>query len=72
MTATLAAAPLLLAGPALAYNKGEAEQVIKNLAGGAYVLLVCFFFFRLFRKRAKTGTTQASEDRASLHSKAGL
>ena len=61
VTAGLAVVPLLLAGPALAYNKGEAEQVFKNVAGGAYVLLVCLFFFRLLRKRAKTGTTQASQ-----------
>lgn len=52
---------LLLGGPAYAaYDRAAGDQLFKNIAGGAYVLLVCFFFYRLFRKRAASGTSQVS------------
>jgi len=43
-----------------AYNPAEGEEVIKNVAGGAYLILVLIFFYRLLRKRAYTGTTQVN------------
>jgi len=53
--------PLLIGGPAMAaYNPAEGEEVIKNVAGGAYLILVLIFFYRLLRKRAYTGTTQVT------------
>jgi hypothetical protein len=43
-----------------AYNPAQGEEVIKNVAGGAYLILVVIFFYRLLRKRAYTGTTQVT------------
>ena len=57
-----AAIPLLIGGPAwAAYSPAEGEQVLKNVAGAAYIILVCFFFYRLIKKRAYTGVTQVSQ-----------
>lgn len=51
--------PLLIGAPAwAAYSPAQGEQVLKNVAGAAYIILVCFFFYRLIRKRAYTGVTQ--------------
>lgn len=51
--------PLLIAAPAwAAYSPTEGEQALKTVAGAAYIILVCFFFYRLIRKRAYTGVTQ--------------
>jgi len=48
-----------------AYNPAEGEEVIKNVAGGAYLILVLIFFYRLLRKRAYTGTTQSLRSKAN-------
>lgn len=58
--------PLLMGGPAVAaYSPVEGEEVIKNVAGGAYLVLVLIFFYRLLRKRAYTGTTQSFRSKAN-------
>lgn len=57
-TLSVTLVPLLLAGPAFAYNRVDGEEVLKNVAGGAYAILVCIFFVRLLRRRAKSGTTE--------------
>ena len=58
--AAAALIPLLIAAPAWAYSSAQGEQVLKNVAGAAYIVLVCFFFYRLLRKRAYTGVTQVN------------
>jgi hypothetical protein len=40
------------------YDPSAGEEVFKNIAGAAYVLLLAVFCVRLFRKRALFGTTQ--------------
>lgn len=65
--ASIVLLPPLIGGPALAaYSPADGEQVVKNVAGAAYILLVCIFFFRLFRKRAYTGVTQVIADQLEL------
>lgn len=59
--------PLLIGAPAwAAYNPADGEQLFKNAAGAVYIVLVCFFFYRLFRKRAYTGVTQVAPFRLQL------
>ena len=48
-----------LAATQTAYSPSSGAEVFKTAAGAAYVVLVCIFFYRLLRKRATTGTTQA-------------
>ena len=54
----LAAAPAL-AEEAIAYQPTAGGDVVKNLAGVAYLGLVLFFVVRLLSKRAKTATEEA-------------
>ncbi|KAK9908155.1 hypothetical protein WJX75_003460 [Coccomyxa subellipsoidea] len=52
---------LLAAGPALAeeglkYDPGSGAEVVKKVAGAAYVVLLAVFAIRLLTKRAKSAT----------------
>lgn len=62
--ATLLGGMLLAAAPALAdeaikYEPNAGGDVVKNLAGVAYLGLVLFFVVRLLSKRANTATQEA-------------
>lgn len=39
------------------YSPQQGSDTLKNIAGGGYILLVIFYFYRLFRKRAERATT---------------
>lgn len=61
----LAGGPMLLAAPALAadgmavaYNPAGGEETLQTLAGVAYIVVVIFYFVRLFRKRAQKATSE--------------
>lgn len=56
---------LLAANPALAeeglkYDPGSGAEVVKKVAGAAYVVLLAVFAIRLLTKRAKFATGEAS------------
>jgi hypothetical protein len=54
--ASLIAAPAALADEAISYDPSGGNDFIKNVSGVAYIGLVGFFVYRLFKKRAKTAT----------------
>jgi hypothetical protein len=54
-----------LATESVAYNPGGGAEALKVAAGVGYIGLVIFYFARLFSRRAKTFTTEAS--RAATH-----
>lgn len=56
--AALATCPAASAAETVSYNPGGGEDALKTLAGIGYIILVIFYFFRLFRKRAKAATSQ--------------
>ena len=74
----LCLAPLLVGGGTAfaatqtAYSPSSGGEVFKTAAGAAYVVLVCIFFYRLLRKRATTGTTQACSSLPYLGSTAAM
>jgi hypothetical protein len=41
-----------------AYNPSDGSQVLKTVAGIAYIGVVIAFFVRLFRRRAQQATTE--------------
>jgi hypothetical protein len=59
---------LALAEEAIKYDPGSAPDVLKNVAGGVYVLLIAIFAVRLLRKRAKFATEQVRGARAQFWS----
>ncbi|KAK9825156.1 hypothetical protein WJX81_006625 [Elliptochloris bilobata] len=54
----LLVAPAAAAEGGVAYEPGAGGDLLKNLAGAAYLLLVAIFIARLLRKRAKTSLSQ--------------
>ena len=46
-------------GAAVGYNPEQGSETFKNIAGVGYIILVVFYFFRLFKKRADRATKEA-------------
>lgn len=53
--------PPVLAAEAVKYEPGSGSDVLKTLAGAAYIILVVVYFVRLFRKRAQTATGEVRQ-----------
>jgi hypothetical protein len=56
---------LLSCSPAIAeevikYEAGSGADVVKSIAGAAYVVLLAIFAFRLFQKRARFATGEVA------------
>ena len=70
--ATALAALLLLSAPAaaaesgIAYDPGAGGDLLKNLAGAAYLLLVAVFLARLLRRRTNSSLSQVCEASACM------
>ena len=58
----LLAAPAAAAEGSVTYVPGAGGDVVRNLAGAAYLVLVGVFIARLLRKRANSSLTQARHE----------
>lgn len=58
----LLAAPAAAAEGSVTYVPGAGGDVVRNLAGAAYLVLVGVFIARLLRKRANSSLTQARNE----------
>ena len=59
LCSTFLAAGPALAGEGLKYDPGAGADVVKKVAGAAYVVLLAVFAVRLLSKRARSATEEA-------------
>ncbi len=59
LCSTFLAAGPTLAGEGLKYDPGAGADVVKKVAGAAYVVLLAVFAVRLLSKRARSATEEA-------------